>query len=56
MLPYCNTALITKIDHAYSADTFFPNLDQDPEWVMTGDSEEQTYFDLEYIFTKYERK
>lgn len=55
MLPYCKTALITKIDHAYIADTYFPNLDEDPEWEMTGITEEQTYFDLEYVFTKYER-
>ena len=56
LLPYCDTALITKIDHAYEADTFFPNLDEDPQWVLTGDTEEQTYFDLEYIFTRYEKK
>lgn len=56
MLPYCDTAYVTRIDHAYEADTYFPNLDEDPEWEMTGDSEEQTYFDLEYFFAKYERK
>ena len=55
LLPYCKKAYITKIDHAYHADTFFPNLDQDPEWEMTGISDEQTYFDLEYVFTIYER-
>lgn len=55
MLPYCDTALVTKIDHAYEADTYFPNLDEHPEWELTGETEEQTYFDLEYVFTKYER-
>ena len=55
MLPYCQTALVTKIDHAYEADTYFPNLDEDPEWELTGETEEQTYFDLEYVFRKYER-
>ena len=55
MLPYCQTALVTKIDHAYEADTYFPNLDEDPEWEITGETEEQTYFDLEYVFQKYER-
>ncbi|MGO5051890.1 dihydrofolate reductase [Lachnospiraceae bacterium LCP25S3_G4] len=56
MLPHCDVAHITKIDHAYEADTFFPNLDQEPGWKMTGVSEEQTYFDLEYVFAKYEQK
>ena len=55
LLPYCKKAYNTKIDHAYHADTYFPNLDDDPEWEMTGISEEQTYFDLEYVFTIYER-
>ena len=55
MLPYVDTAYVTKIDHAYQADTYFPNLDQDPEWQMTKETEEQTYFDLEYTFTVYER-
>ena len=55
MLPYCDTAHVTKVDYAYEADTWFPNLDQDPAWKITAESEEQTYFDLEYRFVKYER-
>ena len=56
MLPYCDTAHVTKIDHAYEADTYFPNLDDDKEWELTADSEEQTYFDLEYRFLLYKKK
>ena len=56
MLPYCDTAHITKIDHAYEADSYFPNLDEDEEWEITADSDEQTYFDIAYEFIKYERK
>ena len=56
LLPYCTKAYITKIDHAYDADTYFTNLDEDPEWEMTKISDEQTYFDLEYVFTIYERR
>lgn len=55
LLPYCDAAHVTKIDYAYEADAYFPNLDEDPEWEMTGISEEQTYFDLEYYFARYER-
>lgn len=46
---------MTKIDFAYEADTFFPNLDEDKEWKVTERSEEQTYFDIEYEFRTYER-
>ena len=56
MLPYCDTAYVTKIDRAFQADTFFPNLDEMDEWEMTEESEEQTCFDLEFCFTKYERR
>lgn len=55
MLPLCDTAYVTKIDHAYDADTYFPDLDADGEWEMTKASEEQTCFDLEYYFTVYEK-
>ena len=56
MLPYCDLAHVTKIDYAYQADTYFPNLDEHPEWELTGVSDEQTYYDLVYEFCRYERK
>lgn len=56
MLPYCDVAHVTKIDHEYEADAYFPNLDEMKEWEITADSEEQTYFDIAYEFVKYERK
>ena len=40
---------------AYIADSYFPNLDEDPQWHVAAESEEQTYFDLEFYFYKYER-
>jgi dihydrofolate reductase len=55
MLPYCNTAHITKIDYAYQADTYFPKLDELKDWVLAEESEEQTYYDLTYTFCRYER-
>lgn len=54
-LPYCNVAHVTKIDYEYLADTYFPNLDQEPDWHVTAESDEQTYFNLCYEFIKYER-
>ena len=55
MLPYCDVAHVTKIDRRYQADAYFPNLDERPEWKITADSEEQTYFDVAYQFVKYEK-
>ena len=55
-LPYCDVAHVTRTDHVYDADAWFPNLEEDPEWELTGESDEKTYFDLEFTFCKYERK
>lgn len=56
MLPYCDTAYVTRLDYAYDADTYFPDLDALEEWEIVKESEEQTYFDLEYVFLKYQRR
>ena len=52
---YCNQAYITKIYHQYEADAYFPDLDESKEWRRVEQSEEQTYFDIEYTFLKYRR-
>lgn len=56
MLPYCDTVYVTKIDRAFQADTFFPNLDEMDDWELAEEGEEQTCFDLEFCFTRYERR
>ena len=50
---YCDTAFITKIDEDYEADAYFPNLDKDENWKVVAQSEEQTYFSVEYYFKEY---
>ena len=54
-LPYCDKALITRIDHVYDADAFLPDLDKDPSWELWRKSEEQVFFDLTYHFCTYKR-
>ena len=56
LLPYCNKAVVTRLDHAYEADTYFHDLDADDEWEITDTSDEMTSFDLTYHFVTYERK
>lgn len=34
MLPYCDTAYITKVHACPESDTFFPDLDSNPLWKM----------------------
>ena len=35
LLPFCDTAYITKVHTTPVSDTFFPNLDSDPAWNLT---------------------
>ncbi len=54
LVPYCDTVYATRIDYRYAADAYFPNLDDLPSWTLTEEGEENTYFDLEFTFCKYE--
>ena len=56
LLPYCDEAYVTRIDYAYQADRFFPNLDEMEDWELVREGEEQTFFDIEYYFNIYKRK
>ena len=56
LIPYCSLVHVTKIDYRYAADSYFPNLDEMEEWEITGESDENTYFDLEFTFYRYENK
>ena len=56
LLPYCDTAYVTRVDYAYQADAFFPNLDDMLEWELTEESEEQTCHNMEFTFRTYRRK
>lgn len=56
LLPYCDTAYVTKIDHAFSdADTFFPNLDADPAWQAVSTEEPLEQDGLVYRYVTYTR-
>ena len=54
MLPYCDTAYITKVHATPVSDTFFPNLDTDPDWtlaeiLLSGEENGIAYEMLRYI-------
>ena len=56
LLPYCDGAVITKIDYAYEADAHFPNLDELPDWEMVREGEEETCFDIEFRYQTYKNR
>ena len=56
LLPYCDRVYITKIfKHHKNVDTFFPNLDINPDWRVSESSELKQYNNIFYQFITYER-
>ena len=53
LFDYCDTAYITKLNYRYQADTFFPALDKKENWEIVDESDEQTYFSIEYNYVTY---
>lgn len=53
LLPYCDTAYITKMQFDGKADTYIPNLDELDEWQVVETSEEKEYEGIRYAFVTY---
>ncbi|MBP1759052.1 MAG: Dihydrofolate reductase [Firmicutes bacterium] len=54
-LPYCHTAYITKVQAAFTADTYFPNLDKDPEWAAVEEEGPFTHEGIAFTYVTYRR-
>ena len=55
LLPYCDTAYITKIHAAFPADTYFPDLDRSDQWQVTEESESLEQDGISYHYVTYSR-
>ena len=53
LLPYCDTAYITKMRFNGEADTYFPDLDGLSEWSVVSESGIKEYNGIGYSFTEY---
>ena len=56
LLPYCDTAYITKVHTTPVSDTFFPNLDQSPDWELAEVLQEGEENGIGYQMCLYKRK
>ena len=54
-LPYCQEALITKVDDDCDAEKFMPNLDDDDNWELFEKSEPITENGLSFCFITYKK-
>jgi dihydrofolate reductase len=56
MLPMCDTAYITKVHCTVPCDTYFPNLDEDPAWVLAETVQSGEENGITYDICLYKRK
>lgn len=55
-LDRCDTAYVTKIEKAFEADRYFPNLDADPAWEIVEEEGPFRHGDLTFTYVTYRRK
>ena len=55
LLPYCDTAYVTKVESSKPADKFFPNLDENGEWSVDFEGEENEHNGVKFRFTTYKK-
>ena len=55
LLPRCTRAHLTKVEGAFPADAFFPDLDADPAWAVTEEGEALEHQGLAFRYVTYER-
>lgn len=56
LLPQCEKAYVTKIYSTYPADTFFPNLDENPDWELAEKGEMQEENGVKFSFDIYRKR
>ena len=55
MLPYCDTAYITRFDAQKEADKFLHDFDSDTAWILTERSDPVEWNGLRFTFDTYKR-
>lgn len=56
LLDFCDTAYITKLDAAWPADTWLPDLDALPEWQVAEEGEELEENGVRFRYVTYRRE
>jgi len=56
MLPVCSEAFVTKVHIRPESDTFFPDLDRDPDWEMAEVLQSGEENGIFYEMCRYRRK
>ena len=55
LLPYCDTAYVTRLDAAFPADRYLPNLEEDGAWTAAEESAPLEHQGLVFRYVTYLR-
>ena len=55
LLPWCDTAYVTRLERTFPADTYFPDLDADPAWRLTETEGPYEHQGLVFRYDTYRR-
>ena len=53
LLPLCNEAFVTKIKSSREADSFFPDIENMPDWKLSEESEIFEHKGIKFSFLRY---
>lgn len=56
LLPWCDTAYVTKLEAEFPADRYFPNLDLNSHWEKTEESASMEQDGIVFRYVTYRRK
>lgn len=56
LLPWCETVYVTRLSRRFPADSFFPDLDRDPDWIRVNSAAPLSHDGLEFRYDTYQKK
>lgn len=56
MLPYCDRAYVTRVHVTPESDTFFPNLEEEPQWYLSETLQSGEENGISYEMQLYKRR
>lgn len=55
LLDWCDTAYVTRLESAWPADSFFPDLEESPAWAAAEISEPHRHGEITFRYVTYRR-
>ena len=53
LLPYCSEVYVTRFEKEFEADRYFPDIDQQENWVLVSKSAQSNFGEMNFRYLKY---